>query len=123
MVRYALMFMLLSHTVVSFVSLRGGSVWIVFPPFQERFAYQMFSDIASAIGIITLLCFTALRRKGRSLRGLGVMLVGAALFGTFSPLIYLLGSLSAFGVSLYALHSREMAQRRIAKAGGTVVTV
>lgn len=35
-------------------------------------------------------------------------------------LMYLLGSLVFFGISLYALHSRELAQRRIAAAGAKV---
>ena len=36
------------------------------------------------------------------------------------PLMYLIGSLAFFGISLYALHTREMAQRRIAAAGAKV---
>ena len=36
------------------------------------------------------------------------------------PLMYLLGSSAMFAISLYALHSRELAQRRIAAAGGKV---
>ena len=39
------------------------------------------------------------------------------------PLMYLLFSSTLFAVSLYALHSRELAQRRIAAAGGTLATV
>ena len=39
------------------------------------------------------------------------------------PLMYLLFSSTLFAVSLYALHSRELAHRRIAAAGGTLATV
>lgn len=37
-------------------------------------------------------------------------------------LMYLIGSLAFFGISLYALHSRELTQRRIAAAGVKVAT-
>jgi len=90
MLRRALALMLVLHTIASFIALKDSSVLAVFPPFRERFVYQVFSDLVTATGIVFLLCVTQLKRKGRSLRGAWLMLFGAALVGSFSPLVYLL---------------------------------
>ncbi len=88
--RVGLIVLLVVHAVVTALTVDGETVWNVFPPFRERFVYQMFSDIVCGLGIVFLLCFVQLRRKGRSLKGLVFTIVGAGLVGSFAPIIYLL---------------------------------
>ncbi len=88
--RKALIVMLIAHAAVTVATLDASSVWNVFPPFRERFIYQMLSDIACASGIVFLLCYVQLRKRGRPLKGLFVTMACTALVGSFAPLVYLL---------------------------------
>ena len=90
MVRFTLISFLVIHTIVTVLALKDGSVWAVFPPFREAFVYQIFSDLVVSLGIVFLLCFLRLKEKQRSPKKLFIAMVGAAMFGSFSPLVYLL---------------------------------
>lgn len=90
MPRIILITLLAAHTIVTLLALKNESLWAVFPPFREDFVYQIFSDLVSALGIVFLLCFIRLKEKQRSLKGLFIAMAGTALFGSFSPLVYLL---------------------------------
>jgi hypothetical protein len=78
------------HTIVTWLSLKDASVWSVFPPFRDDFVYQIFSDLATSLGVILLLCYVRLKQKGRSMKGLALTFVGTALLGSFAPLTFLL---------------------------------
>lgn len=90
MTRIVLLTLLAIHTLVTFISLKEGSVWAVFPPFREDFVYQIFSDLVSALGIVFLLIYLRLKEKGRSLKRLFFAIAFTVPLGSFSPLIYLL---------------------------------
>ena len=76
--------------MVTLLAFKDDSVWAVFPPFRDRFVYQIFSDLVSSLGMVFLLCFLQLKAKKRSLKGLLIAMAGAVAFGSFSPLVYLL---------------------------------
>ncbi len=90
MTRAVLIALLVAHTAITFAALRDESVWSVFPPFQQRYVYQIFSDLCASLGMVFLLCYHQLRRRGRSMRGLVITMLGAGLLGSFAPLIFLL---------------------------------
>jgi drug/metabolite transporter (DMT)-like permease len=84
-----LLTLLAVHAAVSAWALQGDFL-APFPPFKERTEYQVFFDLLVATLVIFLLVRSELLRRKRSTRGAWVMLAGAALVGSFSPLVYLL---------------------------------
>jgi hypothetical protein len=63
---------------------------IPFPPFSDMYVYQIFSDLVMSLGIVLTLILILLRRKGRSLTGFYILMVGSVALGSFAPIIYLL---------------------------------
>ena len=90
MLRKYMLGALLIHTIVSIVSLRESGYWSPFPPYNEDFVYQLFSDLSVALGLILLLCLAQVQRKKRSLAKYSGMVVATILTGSFAPLVYLL---------------------------------
>ena len=90
MVRLTLIILLAVHSLVSFVTLKDGNFWQVFPPFRDPFVYQIFSDLSCALAIVFLLCYLQIKKKNRSMTGLVFMMIGSGFIGTFAPLLFLL---------------------------------
>ena len=86
MTRALLIALLLAHTAVTLVSLQGESPWSVFPPFREKFVYQIFSDLVCSLALVLWLC----HRAGRPLGTLVLVGIATALFGSFAPLLYII---------------------------------
>jgi len=88
--RKLLLILLAIHSVVTMWSLREANFWAPFPPFGEDYVYQIFSDLVVALSVVTWICASRLKKKGRSFTGLYLMVIGTALLGSFSMLVYLL---------------------------------
>jgi len=88
--RTLVLLLLAGHSAVTAFALKDGSVLSVFPPFQERFVYQIFSDLAVSLALLLILFHGELKRLGRSPKPLVFVFLGMAAVGSFAPLVYLL---------------------------------
>ncbi len=61
-----------------------------FPPFAAWHTYQIFVDLGTSIGLVSIWIYFDMVRQGLARGYFGVYLVGVALTGSISPLIYLL---------------------------------
>lgn len=90
MIRRILLVLLLFHSVITFYVLRDTGYWSVLPPFNELYAYQIFSDLVVSLAILLLFLWLELKRKQKPMKPLVLVGLGMILLGSFSPLIYLL---------------------------------
>jgi len=90
MIKIFLIFLLLVHSIITVFSLKAASFLSVFPPFEEAYMYQVFSDLVVAVLLVHVFIFCELKRRKKSLKPLFLCFLGTALMGSFSPLIYLL---------------------------------
>lgn len=88
--RTLLLLLLAGHAAVTAFALKDAGVLSVFPPFQERFVYQIFSDLAVSLALLLIVFHAELKRLGRSPKPLVFVFLGMAVVGSFAPLVYLL---------------------------------
>lgn len=62
----------------------------VFPPFASLAQMQMFTDLGIALALIQVFVFWEAEREGRPRWMPFVVMLGSALFGSMSPLLYVL---------------------------------
>jgi hypothetical protein len=94
--RQLILMLLVAHSVVSGYVFLDESVWAVFPPFRENYVNQIFSDLVCALGLVSLLIYPEVKRRGGSRWKFGLMMVGIVFLGSFSPMIYLLAEKKLF---------------------------
>jgi ABC-type Fe3+-siderophore transport system permease subunit len=88
--RIGLSVALLVHGALTAASLRADGLLSPFPPFERLLTLQIFSDLVCASMMLLLLIAAELRRQGRSLRPVPLLLVGITLSGSFAPMLFLL---------------------------------
>ena len=90
MTRIVLLVVLIVHTTFSSYMLRESGIRSVFPPFNEAYAYQMFSDITVLLGLVLFMFYREAKRRRRPTWPLAFCFVGMVLLGSIAPLVYLL---------------------------------
>jgi hypothetical protein len=90
MFRKYLMALLIFHTAMTFYFLRGHGFWSVFPPFQEGYTWQIFSDLVVSISIVLSLVYRQLKIKKEKMTPFYFLVGGTVLLGSFAPLAYLI---------------------------------
>jgi hypothetical protein len=60
-----------------------------FPPFQELFVYQIFSDLVVSLILVLVFIYFEMRKKKKPLIPFVLCCAGVGLMGSFSVLIYL----------------------------------
>lgn len=96
MFRKYLMALLIFHTAMTFYFLRGHGFWSVFPPFQEGYTWQIFSDLVVSISIVLSFIYRQLKIKKQNLNSFYVLIAGTVMLGSFAPLAYLLWNKNLF---------------------------
>jgi hypothetical protein len=81
---------LVGHGAYSSYAVWQEGYFSVFPPFPSLAQTQMFLDIAVACTLALVWIAGDLRARGKSAWGVVPWLIGVALLGSISPLIYLL---------------------------------
>lgn len=90
MFRKYLILLLLAHTAMTFYFLRDHGFWSVFPPFQEGYTWQIFSDLVVSISLVLFFIYRQLKIQKQNLNSFYILIFGTAMLGSFAPLIYLL---------------------------------
>ena len=88
--RIFLILLLIFHSAMTFYFLRHDGFWSVFPPFQEGYTWQIFSDLVVSVSIILFFIYRQLKLKKEKLNSFYILIVGTAMLGSFAPMIYLL---------------------------------
>jgi hypothetical protein len=90
MARKILILLLILHTIVSYFVFETNGYWSVFPPYNEFYVNQIFSDLVVSLTLVHLFIYLELRKQARSTKWVALSMVGAFFLGSFAPLIYLL---------------------------------
>ena len=88
--RLSVAFALLLHGALTATSMKADGLLSPFPPFERLHTLQIFSDLVCASMMLLLLIAAELRRQGRSLRPVPLLLLGITLSGSFAPMLFLL---------------------------------
>jgi hypothetical protein len=94
--RYFTLILLLSHTAVSWISLKKEKLLDVFPPFKELFVYQIFSDLVIALILVLTFIYFEVKKKNKPLFPFILCCLGVGFIGSFSVLLYLIFDKSLF---------------------------
>jgi len=90
MTRPLLVIALVLHSALStYATLKKGYLG-AFPPFQDLYTYQIFSDLVVSSLIVWLFLFQEAKAKGRPIIRVWLCGLGIVLLGSIAPLIYLL---------------------------------
>ena len=103
MKRKILLVLLTIHSIVSLIVFQQVGVFSVFPPFQELYAWQIFSDLVVSLCLILFFIYHEMKQKRRPMGPLILCAVGMAILGSFSPLIFLLINKDLFGENVLNL--------------------
>jgi len=90
MIRFLLALYLTAFIAFSAFCLLEDGLLSAFPPFAAWHTYQIFFDLGTAIGLVSIWVYFDMERLGLPRGYFGVYLVGVALSGSISPLVYLL---------------------------------
>ncbi len=90
MIRPLLVTALVVHSALSAYATAKKGYLGAFPPFQDLYTYQIFSDLVVSSLIVWLFLFREAKAKGRPIVRVWICGLGILLLGSISPLIYLL---------------------------------
>jgi hypothetical protein len=90
MLRVIVLGLLTFHTAMTVWATRTDSIWMVFPPFQQDYVWQIFSDLVTALGLFYVVCWADIKRRHLSPVGFWISLLMTWPLGSFAPLIWLL---------------------------------
>ena len=90
MTRPLLVIALVLHSALSaYATFKKGYLG-AFPPFQDLYTYQIFSDLVVSSLIVWLFLFQEAKAKGRPIIRVWLCGLGIVLLGSIAPLVYLL---------------------------------
>lgn len=88
--KLVLLVTLMLHILLSGYAISVGGFWGAFPPFEDAWTYQIFSDLTVSIGLLWFFLYRTARRKGLPLWKVRLCGFGIILSGSIAVLIYLL---------------------------------
>jgi len=81
---------LVVHSLLSVIAIADKGCFGAFPPFQDIWTYQIFSDLVVSSLIVWLFLFREARATKRPLWRVWLCGLGILFLGSISPLLYLL---------------------------------
>lgn len=89
MMKALLLVTLAIHLSITAYSMRTGGIWGAFPPFNDVWTYQIFSDLLVSIGLLWLVLYRRAKRRGRPMWKVWACGLGIVLSGSIATLLYL----------------------------------
>ena len=85
-----LILIMVIHSYFTFYSWKEHGYLGFFPPFSNSNTTQIFSDLLISLSLVNVWIFFDVKRTGKSIMYFVIVLLGTALLGSYSPLMYLL---------------------------------
>jgi len=87
--------LLLTWYFVAFVAFTGFAIsqdglLSPFPPFEHWHTYQIFFDLGTSIGLVSIWVYFDMQKRGRPVVHFIAYLVGVGVSGSIAPMLYLL---------------------------------
>ena len=88
--KIALSLVLAFHSLLSGYAIYQKGYFGAFPPFEDLWTYQIFSDLVISVGLLWYFLYRDAKRRSRPSWKIWLCAVGIILAGSIAPLIYLL---------------------------------